>query len=111
MVGTVPMNTLTPPEMERRNPARGAPAPVQANAGSTPVLPLPDAQRSAAERLPPPPLYQCNTVDNDSYLSDTPDPKPRCVRVDTVGIGAEVLAVPHWVAGLWALLGDGRRLF
>lgn len=27
-----------------------------------------------------------------------------------VGIGAEVLAVPHWVAGLWALLGDGRRL-
>lgn len=27
-----------------------------------------------------------------------------------VGIGAEVLAVSHWVAGLWALLGDGRRL-
>lgn len=27
-----------------------------------------------------------------------------------VGIGVEVLAVSHWVAGLWALLGDGRRL-
>jgi len=27
-----------------------------------------------------------------------------------VGVGAEVLAVSHWVAGLWALLGDGRRL-
>ena len=31
-------------------------------------------------------MYQCNTVENDSYLSDTPDPKPRCVRVETVGI-------------------------
>jgi hypothetical protein len=52
----------------------------------SPVLPLPEASRPPAERLPPPPLYQCNTVENDSYLSDTSDPKPRCVRVDTVGI-------------------------
>lgn len=50
------------------------------------VLPLPAPQKPPAERLPPPPLYQCNTVGNDSYLSDTSDPKPRCVRVDTVGI-------------------------
>ena len=52
----------------------------------SPVLPLPAAQTRPGERLPPPPLYQCNTVENDSYLSDTPDPKPRCVRVETVGI-------------------------
>ncbi len=52
----------------------------------SPVLPLPEAQTPPAERLPPPPLYRCNTVQNDSYLSDTPEPKPRCVRMDTVGI-------------------------
>ena len=52
----------------------------------TPVLPLPTPQKPPAERLPPPPLYQCNTAERDSYLSDTADPKPRCVRMDTVGI-------------------------
>lgn len=61
-----------------------------ASAGDEPsfasVLPLPAPQKPQAERLPPPPLYQCNTVGNDSYLSDSSDPKPRCVRVDTVGI-------------------------
>lgn len=63
-------------------PAAAAPA----GAAPSPVLPLPEAQTPAAERLPPPPLYRCNTVQNDSYLSDTPEPKPRCVRIDTVGI-------------------------
>lgn len=52
----------------------------------TSVLPLPNANTRVAERLPPPPLYQCNTADNDSYLSDTAEPQPRCLRVDTVGI-------------------------
>lgn len=61
--------------------------------GFAPVLPLPAAETPAADRLPPPPLYQCNTADNDSYLSDDPEPKPRCQRVDTVGIdGSESLA-------------------
>lgn len=45
----------------------------------------PDA--SVGPRLPPPPLFQCNTWDNDSYLSDNGEPEPRCVRLDTVGIG------------------------
>ncbi|MGI8560744.1 MAG: DUF4124 domain-containing protein [Luteimonas sp.] len=38
-------------------------------------------------RLPPPPIYQCNTWDNDSYLSENPEPKPRCVRLQTTGLG------------------------
>jgi hypothetical protein len=63
-------------------PASQAPAAT----GASPVLPLPEPRTPPAERLPPPPLYQCNTVQNDSYLSDTPEPKPRCVRMDTVGI-------------------------
>jgi hypothetical protein len=59
---------------------------VDTSAPVSPVLPLPAAQKPPRERLPPPPLYQCNTAENDSYLSDTSDPKPRCVRVETVGI-------------------------
>lgn len=41
------------------------------------------------ERLPPPPLFQCNTWDNDSYLSEDPAPKPRCVRLLTTGPGGD----------------------
>lgn len=52
-----------------------------------PDLPRP-AQLADAERLPPPPIYQCETWDNDSYVSEDPSPKPRCVRLDTAGVGA-----------------------
>ncbi len=41
------------------------------------------------DRLPPPPLYQCNTWDNDSYLSEDPAPAPRCVRLLTTGPGGD----------------------
>ena len=41
-----------------------------------------------ADRLPPPPIYRCATWDNDSYVSEDPAPKPRCVRLDTAGVGA-----------------------
>ena len=43
---------------------------------------------AAADRLPPPPIYRCETWDNDSYISEDPAPKPRCVRLDTAGVGA-----------------------
>lgn len=43
---------------------------------------------AAADRLPPPPIYRCETWDNDSYISEDPAPKPRCVRLDTGGVGA-----------------------
>lgn len=39
-----------------------------------------------ADRLPPPPLFQCNTYDNDSYLSDSGEAAPRCIRLETTGI-------------------------
>lgn len=42
---------------------------------------------SLEDRLPPPPLYQCNTYDNDSYLSDSGDPAPRCIPLRVLGIG------------------------
>ena len=77
----VPAPIPTPAQADQPVPPDAADSPPVA-----PVLPLPAARAALAERLPPPPLYQCNTADNDSYLSDTPDPKPRCVRVETVGI-------------------------
>lgn len=52
-----------------------------------PAAPSANEAEAAAARLPPPPLFQCNTWDNDSYLSDDGEPEPRCVRLDTVGIG------------------------
>ncbi|MGJ4802719.1 DUF4124 domain-containing protein [Luteimonas sp. SDU82] len=51
-----------------------------------PDLPRP-ARLAAEDRLPPPPIYQCETWDNDSYVSEDPAPKPRCVRLDTGGVG------------------------
>lgn len=49
---------------------------------------LPRAAKIAStDRLPPPPIYQCETWDNDSYVSEDPAPKPRCVRLDTGGVG------------------------
>jgi hypothetical protein len=55
----------------------------------TPERPdLPRAARIAEDaRLPPPPIYQCETWDNDSYVSEDGAPKPRCVRLDTAGVG------------------------
>ena len=64
-----------PPMPAYRPPARVAPVAV-----APPVAPAPPAGNAAtaapsapviadADRLPPPALFQCNTYDNDSYLS------------------------------------------
>lgn len=49
----------------------------------------PPEQLADADRLPPPPLYQCNTWDNQHYLSEDADPKPRCVRLQTTGLAGD----------------------
>ena len=49
----------------------------------------PPARLDDAQRLPPPPLYQCNTCDNDRYLSEDPEPKPRCVALQTTGLAGD----------------------
>jgi len=37
-------------------------------------------------RLPPPPLFQCTTRDNDSYLTDDENTATRCVPMQVVGL-------------------------
>ncbi|GAA4855493.1 DUF4124 domain-containing protein [Luteimonas vadosa] len=66
-----------------------APEPAATEGRSEPSRPdtPPPAVLAAADRLPPPPIYQCNTWDNGSYLSEDPAPKPRCVRLQTTGLG------------------------
>ncbi|MGH8033169.1 MAG: DUF4124 domain-containing protein [Luteimonas sp.] len=50
---------------------------------------LPPVAIADADRLPPPPLYQCSTWDNASYLSEDAEPKPRCVRLQTTGLDGD----------------------
>jgi hypothetical protein len=37
-------------------------------------------------RLPPPNLFQCRTYDDDGYISEDPQPPPRCTPLRTVGL-------------------------
>ncbi len=40
-------------------------------------------------RLPPPNLFQCRTYDNDGYISEDPQPPPRCMPLRTVGLDGD----------------------
>ena len=42
-----------------------------------------------ADRLPPPPVYQCSTWENKTYLSEDPEPKPRCVMLQTTSLDGD----------------------
>lgn len=61
----------------------------QDDAISAPERPaMPDPWHVAdGARLPPPPIYRCETWDRDSYISEDAAPKPRCVALDTGGVG------------------------
>jgi hypothetical protein len=70
-----------------------APTPIDAPSDKLPATPPvaddnADANKTVADadRLPPPPLYRCNTYDNDSYLSEDAAPAPRCVRLQTTDL-------------------------
>lgn len=71
-----PAIVAPPPALPKVEPAAAA---------ERPQSPPPKAIADA-ERLPPPPIFQCNTWDNDSYLSEDPAPKPRCVRLQTTDL-------------------------
>jgi hypothetical protein len=80
-----PMPAYTPaPEIVAPPPPTPKPESF-ANTTERPPAP-PPAAIADAERLPPPPIYQCNTWNNDSYLSEDPAPKPRCVRLQTTDL-------------------------
>ena len=67
------------------------PAPAPPPPAPEPPAPAPDPASARAqpdgERLPPPPLFECTTYDNDHYLSDDGTPSERCVGLEITGIG------------------------
>jgi hypothetical protein len=78
-----PMPAYRPVERPPEPVAIVAPAVTPASAEpQAPVLPA----IADADRLPPPPIFQCNTYDNDSYLSENANPEPRCVRLDVTSV-------------------------
>ena len=94
-VGTVPMGAAattsaspqsTPPSTAR--PATIPPQQTPAPAAMPPpaVAAAPDPAPAVENRLPPPVLFQCITHDKDSYITESPEPPPRCVALRTVGL-------------------------
>ena len=76
-----PMPAYVPPPRPIAAPAPPVErAPVATVASETP------STIADKDRLPPPALYQCNTYDHDSYLSETGTPEPRCVRLNTTDL-------------------------
>lgn len=55
-------------------------------AAKRPDIPTP---LTPEQRLPPPPIYQCATWDNNHYISENPEPKPRCVPLNVIGISGD----------------------
>ena len=79
----------SPPPMPAYRPPPtpiAAPDPVVERAPVEPAATDVPSTIADKDRLPPPALYQCNTYDNDSYLSETATPEPRCVRLNTVDL-------------------------
>lgn len=98
--GSKQVRRVVPPAQTVATPPPAAPphkaAPSVIAPATTTVVPtapspqsdilLPASTIADSDRLPPPPLFQCNTYDNDSYLSENAEPAPRCIRVPTTGI-------------------------
>ena len=68
-------------------PVVAAPVPDPPPAPSAPVDPANASAQADGERLPPPPIFECTTYDNDHYLSDDGTPSERCVPLEVTGIG------------------------
>jgi hypothetical protein len=89
----VPAATLPAP-VPAALPPSPPPKPIVQAPAPTPLPPerpqAPPATAIAdADRLPPPPIFQCNTWDNDHYLSEDGAPKPRCVALQTTDLSGD----------------------
>ncbi|MCR6685871.1 DUF4124 domain-containing protein [Pseudoxanthomonas sp.] len=47
---------------------------------------VPQPTPADSDRLPPPPLFRCQTYDGDSYLAEEAEQPPRCIGLRTVGL-------------------------
>src|SRR3546814_18633437 len=80
------LNYESPPPIVTEVPElEPAPKP-QAPAVERPQAPQPE-QLADADRLPPSPLYQCHTWDNQNYLGEDADPRSEQRREGKEGVG------------------------
>lgn len=77
-----------PPMLSEPEPPPVLEAKSETVAPERPRIPEP-AVIADTERLPPPPIFQCDTWENKHYLSEDPEPKPRCVRLQTTGLNGD----------------------
>jgi len=96
-VNTIPMGSAaTPARATPGTAAKPAAPPAPVAAASPPsrpaseIIPAEPVQTPApiadSARLPPPVLFQCITYDKDSYITESDEPKSRCVAMQTVGL-------------------------
>ena len=94
-VNTVPMGEAAPvkPASSGTPPSKLSPSPPAAATPIVPSVPKPaetiadsSAESVVEKRLPPPILFQCTTYDKDTYITESEEPKSRCVSLRTVGL-------------------------
>lgn len=88
-VSTMPMGgrpTPAPASPTNASPATAPPSAPQILDTQSPAAPDAAPTIAAAERLPPPVLFQCTTYDKDSYITESEEQKSRCVSLRTVGL-------------------------
>jgi len=51
--------------------------------------PLPASNVAVEARKPPPPLFECKTYADETYLSESGEPESRCVLMNTVGLNGD----------------------
>lgn len=78
-----PQPLVIPPAL--RSPPRVPPPPAP-----EPPPAEPDVAIADSDRLPPPWLFECRTYNDDSYLSENGESKPRCVTLTTTGLGGMI---------------------
>jgi len=79
---------VPPPPIVTQVPKDDTPAEPVAPPPTRPEIPKP-AKLADEDRLPPPPIFQCETWENLTYLSENFEPKPRCVKLQTTGLSGD----------------------
>jgi hypothetical protein len=84
------MPPLVPPASTRAPAAPPTHSATPHNRPTPPPAVEDDTAIRDEDRLPPPALFECRTPDNDWYLSESGEPQPRCVPLNTTGLSGTI---------------------
>jgi hypothetical protein len=95
-IGALPTAPAPAPREEAAPVSNGPPPGAHFELVRGPVADaLPASTLPAAERKPPPALFECTTWEQEKYLSESGEPESRCVLLNTVGLNGD----PNFGAG------------